>query len=160
MKTGVLAGLLPDHSRSRLQGWIEAGNVHVNGAPGKVRQTVGPGDELQVWAQPAPDARAFTPEPVEFLVVDESPEWIVVNKPAGLVTHPGAGNWSGTLLNGLFYRYPELASPATSAPRRIWCANCRRAAWDANTWRWRMAGSRTAAVSNAPSAAIPACRSA
>ncbi|KAG1479185.1 hypothetical protein G6F54_013928 [Rhizopus delemar] len=44
----VLAGLLPDHSRSRLQGWIEAGNVHVNGAPGKVRQTVGPGDELQV----------------------------------------------------------------------------------------------------------------
>lgn len=53
----VLAGLLPDHSRSRLQGWIEAGNVHVNGAPGKIRQTVGPGDELQVWAQPAPDAR-------------------------------------------------------------------------------------------------------
>ena len=48
----VLAGLLPDHSRSRLQGWIEAGNVHVNGAPGKVRQTVGPGDEITVWAQP------------------------------------------------------------------------------------------------------------
>lgn len=108
----VLAGLLPDHSRSRLQGWIEAGNVHVNGAPGKIRQTVGPGDELQVWAQPAPDARAFTPEPVEFVVVAESPEWIVVNKPAGLVTHPGAGNWSGTLLNGLLYRFPELASVA------------------------------------------------
>ena len=44
--------------------------------------------------------------------MDESPEWIVVNKPAGLVTHPGAGNWSGTLLNGLLYRYPELASVA------------------------------------------------
>ena len=108
----VLAGLLPDHSRSRLQGWIESGNVHVNGAPGKIRQTVGPGDQLLVWAQPAPDARAFTPEPVEFTVVDESADWIVVNKPAGLVTHPGAGNWSGTLLNGLLYRYPELAAVA------------------------------------------------
>ncbi|GFN25013.1 pseudouridine synthase [Achromobacter denitrificans] len=108
----VLAGLLPDHSRSRLQGWIEAGNVHVNGAPGKVRQTVGPGDEIAVWPQPAPEALAFAPEPVEFSVVDESADWIVVDKPAGLVTHPGAGNWSGTLLNGLLYRYPELAHVA------------------------------------------------
>ncbi|MDH0094785.1 RluA family pseudouridine synthase [Achromobacter mucicolens] len=108
----VLAGLLPDHSRNRLQGWIESGNVLVNGAPGKVRQTVGPGDELTIWAQPAPDARAFTPEPVEFGVVAESPDWIVVDKPAGLVTHPGAGNWSGTLLNGLLHRYPELVQVA------------------------------------------------
>ena len=108
----VLAGLLPEHSRSRLQGWIESGNVLVNGKPGKIRQTVGPGDELTVWAQPAPDARAFAPEPVEFGVVAESPDWIVVNKPAGLVTHPGAGNWSGTLLNGLLHRYPELAQVA------------------------------------------------
>lgn len=108
----VLAGLLPDHSRSRLQGWIEAGNVQVNGAPGKVRQTVGPGDEIAVWAQPAPEALAFAPEAIDFPVVAESPDWIVVNKPAGLVVHPGAGNWSGTLLNGLLYRYPELAQVA------------------------------------------------
>ncbi|CAB3857956.1 MAG: RluA family pseudouridine synthase [Achromobacter pulmonis] len=108
----VLAGLLSDHSRSRLQGWIEAGNVHVNGAPGKVRQTVGPGDEISVWAQPAPETLAFSPEPIDFPVVDESPDWIVVNKPAGLVVHPGAGNWSGTLLNGLLHRYPELAQVA------------------------------------------------
>ena len=108
----VLAGLLTDHSRSRLQGWIEAGNVHVNGAPGKVRQTVGPGDEITVWAQPAPETLAFAPEPIDFPVVDESADWIVVNKPAGLVVHPGAGNWSGTLLNGLLHRYPELAQVA------------------------------------------------
>ncbi len=108
----VLAGLLPDHSRSRLQGWIEAGNVHVNGAPGKIRQTVGPGDEITVWAQPAPEALAFAPEAIDFPVVDESADWIVVNKPAGLVVHPGAGNWSGTLLNGLLHRYPELAQVA------------------------------------------------
>ncbi|WZB74959.1 RluA family pseudouridine synthase [Achromobacter insuavis] len=107
----VLAGLLTDHSRSRLQGWIEAGNVHVNGAPGKIRQTVGPGDELTVY-QPAPETLAFAPEPIDFPVVDESADWIVVNKPAGLVVHPGAGNWSGTLLNGLLHRYPELAQVA------------------------------------------------
>jgi len=105
----VLAALIPEHSRSRLQGWIDAGCVAVNGAPAKLRQRVGPGDALTVWPQPAPDALAFAPEPVAFPVVAESPAWIVVNKPAGLVTHPGSGNWHGTLLNGLLYRYPELA---------------------------------------------------
>jgi 23S rRNA pseudouridine1911/1915/1917 synthase len=104
----VLASLLTEHSRSHLQAWIEAGFVQVNGAPAKVRQVVGPGDQLLVWEQPAADQLAFTAEPIEFTVVAESQHWIVVNKPVGLVTHPGAGNWSGTLLNGLLYRYPEL----------------------------------------------------
>src|SRR5690606_33361885 len=104
----VLASLLDGHSRSRLQGGIEAGWDQVNGAAAKVRQTVGPGDVIAVWEQPAPASPAFMPEPVEFAVVDESPDWIVVSKPAGLVTHPGAGNWHGTLLNGLLHRYPEL----------------------------------------------------
>lgn len=108
----VLASLLPDHSRGRLQGWIENGYVHVNGAPAKVRQVVGPYDVITVWEQVAPESRAFAAEPVAFEVVAESPDWIVVNKPAGLVTHPGAGNWSGTLLNGLLHRYPELAQVA------------------------------------------------
>ncbi|ARP82733.1 RNA pseudouridine synthase [Bordetella genomosp. 8] len=108
----VLSGLLAGHSRSRLQGWIEAGYVQVNGAPAKVRQAVGPGDLIAVWEQPAPDALAFEPEPVEFRVVADSPAWIVVDKPAGLVTHPGAGNWTGTLLNGLLFRYPELRGVA------------------------------------------------
>ncbi|MEI2415707.1 RluA family pseudouridine synthase [Orrella sp. JC864] len=108
----VLAALLPEHSRSRLQGWIEAGHVLVDGRPGKVRQAVGPGAVLTVFEQPAPEAGAFVPEPVPFEVLGESPDWIVVDKPAGLVTHPGAGNWRGTLLNGLLYRYPELAQVA------------------------------------------------
>jgi len=108
----ILAGLLPEHSRSRLQGWIESGCVLVNDAPAKVRQAVGPGDVLSVWPQQAPEDLAFTPEPVAFDVLADSDEWIVVNKPAGLVTHPGAGNWHGTLLNGLLFRYPELAGVA------------------------------------------------
>jgi len=108
----VLAGLMPGHSRSRLQSWIESGHVLVNGKAAKVRQAVGPGDELTVWARPAPETLAFVAEPVAFEVVADSPDWIVVDKPAGLVTHPGAGNWSGTLLNGLLHRYPELAGVA------------------------------------------------
>lgn len=104
----VLARLLPQHSRSRLQGWIEAGHVRVDGRVGKVRSQVGPGARIQVWPQQAPEDLAFVPEPVDFDVVADSPSWIVVNKPAGLVTHPGAGNWHGTLLNGLLHRYPEL----------------------------------------------------
>lgn len=105
----VLAQLLPEHSRSRLQGWIEEGHVLLNGEPARIRQRVGPGDLIVVYPQPAPEDTAFVAEPVEFTVVAESPDWIVVDKPAGLVTHPGAGNWNGTLLNGLLYRYPELA---------------------------------------------------
>lgn len=108
----VIARLMPEHSRSRLQGWIESGHVLVNGQPGKIRQMANPGDKLTVWEQAPPEALSFTPENVDFQVVDESADWIVVNKPAGLVTHPGAGNWNGTLLNGLLYRYPELATVA------------------------------------------------
>ncbi|NYT86563.1 RluA family pseudouridine synthase [Pollutimonas harenae] len=108
----VIARLIPEHSRSRLQGWIEGGHVLVNGQPGRVKQMANPGDRLVVWEQSPPEALAFTPEDVDFEVVDQSADWIVVNKPAGLVTHPGAGNWHGTLLNGLLYRFPELATVA------------------------------------------------
>lgn len=106
----MLAKLLPEHSRARLQTWIEEGFVSVNQQAAKVRQIVGPGDVLSVIEQASEQSKAFVPEPVEFGVIAESAAWIVVNKPAGLVTHPGAGNWHGTLLNGLLYRYPELAS--------------------------------------------------
>ena len=105
----VLASLLPEHSRSRLQGWIEKGHVLLNGQTPRLREKAGPGDVITVYPQPAPEDLAFAPEDIAFDVIAETDEWVVVNKPAGLVTHPGAGNWSGTLLNGLLYRYPELA---------------------------------------------------
>src|SRR5690554_72933 len=104
----VLALLIPEHSRSRLQGWIEAGHVLVNGEIARVRQQVLPRDRIQVWEQISDEAKAFLPEAIPLDVIAESADWIVVNKPAGLVTHPGAGNWQGTLLNGLLHHYPEL----------------------------------------------------
>lgn len=108
----ALAQLMPQHSRSRLQSWIERGHVLVNGQVARVRQTLREDDVIAVYEQPSPEEGAFKPEPIAFEVLGESPDWIVVNKPVGLVTHPGAGNWSGTLLNGLLYRYPELAQVA------------------------------------------------
>lgn len=109
----ILAQLLPEHSRARLQGWIESGHVQVDGQKAtSVRQRVMSGMALRVREQLAPEQQAFLPEPVPFPVVAESPAWIVVDKPAGLVVHPGAGNWGGTLLNGLLHRYPELGQVA------------------------------------------------
>lgn len=108
----VLAQLMPEHSRSRLQGWIESGHVLVNGQPAKVRQLVGPGDVLHVFQQAAPEDMAFVPQDIPLDIIAQSSQWLVVNKPVGLVTHPGAGNWQGTLLNGLLFHYPELARVA------------------------------------------------
>lgn len=108
----VLAQLLPEHSRSRLQGWIAAGYVLVNGQAARIRQQVLPRDLIQVWQQASDESKAFSPENIDLDILAQSPDWIVLNKPAGLVTHPGAGNWQGTLLNGLLYHYPELARVA------------------------------------------------
>lgn len=106
----TLAQLMPEHSRARIQGWIEAANVMVNGIVNtRVRQVVAAGDEVVVQVQPSEQSLAFEPEDVPFTVVHECEQWLVVDKHAGLVVHPGAGNWHGTLLNGLLYRYPFLS---------------------------------------------------
>lgn len=106
----VLAVLIPSVSRARLQKWIEAGAVLVNGEPASgVRIKVADGDELIVTPQPAPEDTAYVAEDgIDFDVLYEDEDIIVVNKPAGLVVHPAAGHWNGTLLNGLLFRYPEL----------------------------------------------------
>ncbi len=107
----VLAALIGSVSRARLQKWIEAGAVLVNGEPaGGVRMKVADGDVLTVTPQPAPEEAAYAPEDgIAFDVIYEDDDILVINKPAGLVVHPAAGHWSGTLLNGLLFRYPELA---------------------------------------------------
>lgn len=105
----VLAALLPAHSRSRLQQWISDGWVRVNGEPAKVRQTIRAGDRIAVQEQASPEQMAFSPENLPLNIIAATEHYIIVNKAAGMVTHPGAGNWSGTLLNALLYHFPELA---------------------------------------------------
>lgn len=106
----ILAQLMPEHSRGRLQGWIEREHVKVNGVVASgVRHKIWPGDKLTVTEEEPPESRAFMPEPIDFPIIAESEDWLVVDKPVGLVVHPGAGNWSGTLLNGLLHKYPTLS---------------------------------------------------
>ena len=108
-----LAGLLPEQSRARLQGWIEAGHVCVNGeVQTRVRQPVSTDDVISVTLQPSDATLAYTPEHIPLDVVAQSDQWLVLDKPVGLVVHPGAGNWQGTMLNGLLFRFKELCTVA------------------------------------------------
>ena len=104
----VLAGSLPDYSRNRLKAWVEAGAVMVDGKVTKARYLLRGGESIKVFPQEMPEQFAFNPENIPLDVVYEDADIIVINKPPGLVVHPAAGNWSGTLLNGLLFRYPEV----------------------------------------------------
>lgn len=105
----ALAQLFPEFSRSRLQSWIDAQRVRVDGAPAKIRQPVPLGATIELVPDLLPEQLAFTPEPVPLDIVYEDDALVVINKPAGLVVHPAAGNWSGTILNGLLHRYGDAA---------------------------------------------------
>jgi 23S rRNA pseudouridine1911/1915/1917 synthase len=105
----IVSQLLPQYSRSRLQQWIEAGHITVDGQPGKAKMTVYGDETIVVLPQPAAEDEAFKPEAMNLPIVYEDAAILVVDKPAGLVVHPAAGNWSGTLLNGLLHHCPQLA---------------------------------------------------
>lgn len=105
----VVSRMVPQFSRSRMQLWIEAGFVTVDGKPARGKSTVYGDETVVVLPQAEPEDGAFTPEALSFPIVYEDDAIIVIDKPAGLVVHPGAGNWSGTLLNGLLHHFPPLA---------------------------------------------------
>ena len=105
----ALAQLIPEVSRSRLQQWVAAGAVSVNGHTVKARHTLTFDDVVEVKPQPAPDAAAYTPESMALDVAFEDDAILVLNKPPKLVVHPAAGHWSGTLLNGLLAYVPALS---------------------------------------------------
>lgn len=105
----VLSSLLPQYSRSRIQQWIAAGHVTVDGSPARTKMTVLGDETVLVCPQAAPEEKAFLPVPMDLAIVYEDKAMLVINKPAGLVVHPAAGNWSGTLLNGLLHYCPALA---------------------------------------------------
>jgi len=105
----ALAALLPEHSRSRLKSWIESGEVRVDGAVRRPRDKVGGGESVQVSATLAQEARAAA-QPMPLVLVHEDRHLFVVDKPAGLVVHPGAGNPDRTLQNALLALDPALAT--------------------------------------------------
>ena len=103
----VLAELFPDYSRSRLAAWVKAGEVLLDGRPARPRDAVRGGEAVRVHAHQEV-ATHSAPQPIELDVLFEDAELLVVNKRAGLVVHPGAGNPAGTLVNALLHRHPEL----------------------------------------------------
>ncbi len=106
----ALAQCFPEYSRSRLQAWVEDGRVMLDGEPAKVRQKVAGGEVVLITPAALPEQLAFAPEPVPLDAIYEDATLAVFNKPVGLVVHPAAGNWSGTLLNGLLHRYGQAAA--------------------------------------------------
>ena len=104
----VAAACLTDYSRSRLQEWIKSGGLTVDGRQYKPKQKVFKGDKLILSVKLVEDDR-WLPEPIDFNVIFEDSEIIVIDKPQGLVVHPGAGVANATLLNGLLHRFPELS---------------------------------------------------
>jgi 23S rRNA pseudouridine1911/1915/1917 synthase len=104
-----LARLWPRHSRSRLQGWIREGRVQVDGrAVRETKHRLRGGERIELAEGPDELAVASRPEAIALEIVHEDAAIIVIDKPAGLVVHPGSGNWSGTLQNALLHHDPSL----------------------------------------------------
>ena len=105
----ALQQLLPDYSRSRLQTWIKEKRVTLDGQFVVPKQAVWGGEKVRVEPELHPSETSFAPEEIALDIVYEDDALLVVNKPAGLVVHPGSGNWQGTLLNALLHHSPQLA---------------------------------------------------
>lgn len=104
----ALAKLLPEQSRSRLAKLIAGGHVLVDGAAAAGRMKMRSGESVEVVLAPRPEEAAFRAEAIEIPLVHEDEDVLVVDKPAGLVVHPGSGNWAGTMLNALLHHAPQL----------------------------------------------------
>lgn len=104
----ALAEIWSDYSRSRIRQWIESGELTVDGAVVAPRLKLKGGETIAIDAELKP-VLELAPEPIPIDVVHEDADLVVVDKPAGLVVHPGAGNPSGTLLNALLHLDPSLA---------------------------------------------------
>ncbi len=105
----VLAGLFPDYSRARLQRWIKQGHVTVDGIQMRPRDAVHGGEQVEVVPQQEVE-QTFSAEAIPLDIVFEDDYILIINKPPNMVTHPGAGNWRGTLLNALLHHVPALES--------------------------------------------------
>jgi 23S rRNA pseudouridine1911/1915/1917 synthase len=102
-------------SRARLQRLIEAGDVLVNNKPAKASYKLSVNDEIEIELSAPPESN-FTPENIPLDIVHEDDQIIVVNKPAGLVVHPAAGVYSGTLANALMFHFDQLSNASSVRP--------------------------------------------
>ena len=109
-----------DHSRTAVQRAIRAGQVSVNGQAGKVNRVLKPGDaivaRLEQSLSASREAASLLAEPLPLEIVYEDEALLVVNKPAGLVTHPAVGHWTGTLVNAVLWHLQQHRGNAPESP--------------------------------------------
>jgi len=104
----VLARLLPQWSRSRLQEWIKQDRISVDGMIATTRQKIWGGEKIQILPNLIDIDHCHHPEAIPLKIVYEDDHLLVIDKPAGLVVHPGNGNWQGTMLNALLNHAEQL----------------------------------------------------
>lgn len=104
----VVGDRVPELSRTQGQRLIDAGHVTVDGHPRKPAYRVEPGEEVTVQLPVEEPHPSLTPEQIPLDIVYDDEHMLVVNKPAGLVVHPGPGHPDGTLVNALLYHYPSI----------------------------------------------------
>ncbi len=115
----ALAQMFPEYSRSRLKAWILKGSVTVDDREMRPRDAVSGGERIVVQPQ-AEVSVTSAPEPIALAIAYEDDDLLIVNKPAGLVVHPGTGNTRGTLMNGLLHHAPALeALPRAGIVHRL-----------------------------------------
>lgn len=115
----ALAKLFPDYSRSRLQTWLKGGQILVNNEIKRAKDKVLGGEQVKLQVVLVSE-NSWEPENIPLNIVYEDEQLLVINKPAGMVVHPAAGNFSGTMLNALLHYAPELeAVPRAGIVHRL-----------------------------------------
>ena len=104
----ALAQLLPTHSRNRIQTWILAKRITVDNLNANPKRTVWGGENIKIRMVAYHNETTNIAEPLELNIVYEDQAILIINKPAGMVVHPGNGNWQGTMLNGLLHYSSKL----------------------------------------------------
>ena len=105
----VSSELFPDFSRTQIKKWIIEGRIIVNGELSRPKEIVQENDEIEI--NPIEEKKvSWSAQDIDFEIHHESDDFIIINKPPGLVMHPGSGCYDKTLANGLIFRYPELAN--------------------------------------------------
>lgn len=111
-----LMNFIENATRNKIQAAAKNGNIHVNGVPVKQNYKVKPHDKIRVLFEHPPYEYLLTPEDIPLDIVYEDEELLVVNKPAGMVVHPGHGNYSGTLINALTFHFENLPNNSSNRP--------------------------------------------
>ncbi len=115
----ILVQIFPDYSRNKLQTWIKSGRVTVNNQQLKAKYRLEGGEQLILDAEPEA-VTEYLAEDIPLDIIYEDDDLLIVNKPAGFVVHPGAGNWTGTLQNALLFYLPDAVTiPRSGIVHRI-----------------------------------------